>query len=154
MALPLSTSSESYSGTLRCRRNRVLIVDDNCYVRELLSEIFKRELDFEVCGEAGDGREAVHIAQLSNPDLVILDLSMPVMNGLDAARVLRRQNPEASLIMYCGFGDKFVEQQAHLIGISALVSKAEPPGTLVNKARMVLNRKPEPIPVSKRQQTP
>jgi two-component system chemotaxis response regulator CheB len=50
-------------------------VDDNCYVRELLSEIFKRELDFEVCGQAADGREAVHIAKLSNPDLVILDLS-------------------------------------------------------------------------------
>ena len=154
MSLPFSTSSESHSGTLGRRRNRVLIVDDNCYVRELLSEIFKRELDFEVCGEAGDGREAVHIAKLSNPDLVILDLSMPVMNGLDAARVLRRQKPEARLIMYCGFGDKFVEQQAHFIGISALVSKAEPPGTLVSKARMVLSLPSESEPVLKRQQTP
>jgi len=154
MKLPSSTSSESRSDTLGCRRNRVLIVDDNCYVRELLSEIFKREIDFEICGEAGDGREALRIAQLLNPDLVILDLSMPVMNGLDAARALRRQKPDASLIMYCDFGDKFVEQQASFIGVSALVSKAEPPGTLVSKARMILNRRAESAAVSERLQTP
>ena len=78
---------------------------------------------------------------------------MPVMNGLDAARVLRRQKPDTSLIMYCDFGDKFVEQQAHFIGISALISKAEPPGTLVSKARTILSRTAESEPVAKRQQT-
>jgi DNA-binding NarL/FixJ family response regulator len=107
-----------------------------------------------VCGEAGNGQEAVYIAKLLNPDLVILDLSMPVMNSLDAARVLRRQKPEASLILYCGFGDKFVEQQASFIGISALVSKADPPGTLVSKARMVLNRRTVSVVDLKCPQTP
>ena len=66
---------------------------------------------------------------------------MPVMNGLDAARMLRRIMPAVPLIMYCGFGDKFVEQQARLIGIAALISKAEAPGTLVGKARVVLNQR-------------
>jgi len=64
---------------------------------------------------------AVRAAQILNPDLVVLDLAMPVMNGLDAARMLRRIMPAVPLIMYCGFGDKFVEQQArsHLINASA-----------------------------------
>jgi DNA-binding NarL/FixJ family response regulator len=121
---------------------RVLIVDDNCFARKALAEIFKREDDFEVCGEAANGREAVRVAPFLNPDLVVLDLAMPVMNGLDAARVLKRVMPAVVLIMYSGFGDKYVEQQAHFIGITALVSKAEPPGTLVNLARSLLRHSP------------
>ena len=121
-------------------RSRVLIVDDNCFVRQALAEIFKRESDFDVCGEAANGNEAVRIAQLLNPDLVVLDLAMPVMNGLDAARKLRRLMPAVRLIMYSGIGDKFVEQQARYIGIAAVISKAEAPGTLVGKARVVLGR--------------
>ena len=116
-------------------------MDDNRFVRQLLTEIFKREADFEVCGEAADGHEAVSAAQSLSPDLVVLDLAMPIMNGLDAARRLRRLMPSVPLIMYCGVGDKFVEQQARFIGIAALISKADGPGTLVGKARVVLSQR-------------
>jgi len=112
-------------------------VDDNGFVRQALTEIFRRESDFDVCGEAANGHEAVRAAQLLSPDLIVLDLAMPVMNGLDAARMLRRIMPAVPLIMYSGIGDKFVEQQARYIGIAALISKAEAPGTLVGKARVV-----------------
>lgn len=122
-------------------RSRVLIVDDNCFVRQALTEIFRRESDFDVCGEAANGHEAVRSAQLLSPDLIVLDLAMPVMNGLDAARMLRRIMPAVPLIMYSGIGDKFVEQQARYIGIAALISKAEAPGTLVGKARVVLSQR-------------
>jgi two-component system chemotaxis response regulator CheY len=121
---------------------RVLIVDDNCFARQALADLFKREADFDVCGEAGNGQEAIRAAQLLNPHLVVLDLAMPVMNGLDAARALKRMMPGVVLIMYSGFGDKYVEQQAGLIGITALVSKAEPAGTLVSLARHLLGRRP------------
>ena len=123
------------------RRSRVLIVDDNCFVRQALTEIFKREADFDVCGEACNGQEAVRVAQLLGPDLIVLDLAMPVMNGLDAARMLRRLMPAVPLIMYSGIGDKFVEQQARLIGIAALISKGEAPGTLVGQARSLLSQR-------------
>lgn len=119
---------------------RVLIVDDNSFARHALAEIFRNEADFDVCGEAANGKEAIRAAQFLNPDVVVLDLAMPVMNGLDAARVLKRVTPGAVLIMYSGFGDKYVEQQAQFIGITALVSKAEPPGTLVSLARNLLGR--------------
>jgi len=109
-------------------------------VRQALTEIFKREADFDVCGEACNGQEAVRVAQLLGPDLVVLDLAMPVMNGLDAARMLRRLMPAVPLIMYSGIGDKFVEQQARFIGIAALISKGEAPGTLVGQARSLLSR--------------
>lgn len=116
----------------------VLIVDDNAFVRQALYELFKREADFEVCGEAGNGREAIEKAQQLHPDLIVLDLSMPVMNGLDAARVLNRLMPTVPLIMYTALGDSFVRQQARLIGISELVSKSEPTSVLIDKARRLL----------------
>jgi two-component system, NarL family, nitrate/nitrite response regulator NarL len=73
------------------------------------------------------------------PDLIVLDLSMPVMNGFDAARVLKRQMPTVLLIMYSAFGDKVAERQARLIGISEVVSKSEHAAVLIHKARGLLN---------------
>ena len=118
----------------------ILIVDDNAYIRLGLCELFKRESDFEVCGEAENGKEAIAKALDLRPDLIVLDLSMPVMNGLEAARQLKRLMPTVPLIMYSAFGDVFGEQQARLIGISELVSKSQPAAILIKKARSLLYR--------------
>ena len=118
----------------------ILIVDDNDYIRQTLCDLFKREADFEVCGEAENGKEAIAKALELHPDLIVLDLSMPVMNGLDAARELKRLMPTVPLIMYSAFGDGFMEQQARLVGISELVSKSQPAAILISKARGLLFR--------------
>jgi two-component system chemotaxis response regulator CheY len=116
----------------------ILIVDDSAYIRRGLCELFKRESDFEVCGEAENGKQAIAKALELHPDLIVLDLSMPVMNGLDAARQLKKLMPTVPLIMYSAFGDVFGEQQARLIGISELVSKSQPAPILVSRARSLL----------------
>lgn len=116
----------------------VLIVDDSAVVRHGLCELFKRESDFEVCGEAENGKEAIAKAHALHPDLIVLDLSMPVMNGFDAARALKRLMPTVPLIMYSAFGDKVAESQARLIGISEVVSKSEHASVLIHKARGLL----------------
>jgi CheY-like chemotaxis protein len=79
----------------------ILIADDSPFIREALCNVFEREEDFDVCGEAENGREAVEKAQELHPDLILLDLSMPVMNGLDATRVLKQMMPEVPVIMLC-----------------------------------------------------
>src|ERR1700680_2328714 len=81
----------------------VLIVDDNRYIRQDLCEQFKRESDFEVCGEAENGKEAIAKARQLHPDLIVLDLSMPVMNGLDAARELKQLMPAVPIIMFTSY---------------------------------------------------
>lgn len=116
----------------------VLIVDDNAFLRNTLSQLFQREADFEVCGEAENGKTAIQKAQQLHPDLIVLDLSMPVMNGFEAARVLKRLLPAVQLIMYSAFGDKAAERQARLIGISEVVSKHEDASVLIHKARGLL----------------
>jgi YesN/AraC family two-component response regulator len=116
----------------------VLIVDDSAVVRQGLCDLFKRESDFKVCGEAENGKQAIEKAQKLRPDLIVLDLSMPVMNGFDAARALKRLMPTVLLIMYSAFGDRVVEHQARLIGISEVVSKSEHGSVLIHKARGLL----------------
>jgi DNA-binding NarL/FixJ family response regulator len=118
----------------------VLIADDSLFIREALCELFGREQDFNVCGDAENGREAVEMAQLLHPDLILLDLSMPVMNGLDAARALKRIMPEVPLIMYSGHTGSFTEKEARSAGVSVLVSKSEEACVLIDKARSLIHQ--------------
>ena len=113
----------------------VLVVDDNALIRQALCELFKREADFEVCGEAENGREAIEKAQQLHPDLIVMDLSMPVMNGIEAARVLKSLMPTVPLIIFSEYSDVFSEKEARSAGVSALVSKSEHASVLVGKAR-------------------
>ena len=121
-------------------RNAVLIVDDNFFVRRALCQLFKCEPDFEVCGVAENGREAIEQAGRLHPNLIVLDFSMPVMNGLDAARVLKRTMPQVPLIMYSAFQDTVIEQQARSIGISETVSKSDRVTILIEKARKLIHK--------------
>src|SRR6266851_1711335 len=116
----------------------VLIVDDVEIIRRALCELFTSEADFDVCGEAENGREAIEKAQELYPDLILLDLSMPVMNGIDAARVLKRVMPEVPVIMYSAYSDSFTVKEARSAGVSALVSKSEPVSVLLGKARSLV----------------
>jgi len=116
----------------------VLIVDDTASIRRALRQVFGSEADFDVCGEAENGREAIEKAQELNPDLIVLDLSMPVMNGIDAAKVLKRLMPAVPLIVFSEFSDVLSAEEAHSAGISALVSKSEHISLLVGKARALL----------------
>ena len=91
MSLGMVAKITSLDATRKGRLHRrlrmaktILIVDDSAYIRRGLCELFKREVDFEICGEAENGREAIAKARELHPDLIVLDLSMPVMNGLDA----------------------------------------------------------------------
>jgi len=122
----------------------ILIVDDNLFIRQALCNVFKREADFDVCGEAENGREAVEKAQELHPDLILLDLAMPVMNGLDATRVLKRVMPEVPVIMFSAYSDSSTEKEARSAGAWALVSKSEHISVLLGKARRALEPKELP----------
>ncbi|HZQ24941.1 MAG TPA: response regulator transcription factor [Terriglobales bacterium] len=116
----------------------VLIADDNLVIRQGLCELFESEPDFVVCGDAENGKEAVEKAQDLHPDLIVLDLSMPVMNGLDAARVLTDLLPEVPVIMFSAFSEPFTERAARSAGAKTLVSKSEHISILLAKARSLM----------------
>jgi DNA-binding NarL/FixJ family response regulator len=113
----------------------VLVVDDNAFVRKALCELFAREEQFDVCGQAKDGQEAIEKAVELHPDLVVTDLLMPVMNGLDETRILKRVLPDVPVILYTAHRSPAVEKEACLAGASAVISKSEPPAALIAEAR-------------------
>jgi len=113
----------------------VLIVDDSAVIRKVICELFTREGDFEVCGEAANGQEAIEMAQQIRPALIVTDLSMPVMNGLEETRIISRLMPEIPIILYSAHIDSFVEKEALAAGASAVVPKSEVVALLIAKSR-------------------
>jgi DNA-binding NarL/FixJ family response regulator len=77
---------------------RVLIVDDQDFVRRWLKAFLAQEPDIQVCGEAQDGRDAIHMVEKLLPDVVIMDISMPVVDGLRATRVIREFFPKIQVV--------------------------------------------------------
>ena len=118
----------------------ILIVDDNAYIRQMICEAFKRESDFEVCGEAENGKEAIDKGLALHPDLIVLDLSMPVMNGLDAARELKNRMPSVPLLMFTLYVDTHLEGRSALRWYGRCSLKIEHVSALIAKARRLLYR--------------
>ncbi len=77
-----------------------MIADDNPSIRKFLCRLFEDEKDYHICAEAENGQRAVELALQCRPDLIILDLSMPVMNGLEAARKLKEIMPQVPIILF------------------------------------------------------
>jgi CheY-like chemotaxis protein len=117
---------------------RILVVDDNAVVRNLVRKLFESQSDFEISGEAENGRDAVDKAEKLKPDLIILDLIMPVMTGLDAAPLLKQLLPNTPIILFTQQEGSEVERQAQAAGIDAVVSKSQVASELVLKAQSLV----------------
>jgi DNA-binding NarL/FixJ family response regulator len=120
------------------RKKRVLIVDDNYAVRSMVRQVFELEPDFEISGEAENGRDAIQKAENLKPDLVILDLSMPVMSGLDAAPRLKQLLPGVRIILFTVEESNELDRLARACGINAVVAKREAASRLVSQAQALL----------------
>ena len=79
---------------------RILVADDNPMIRKMLCQLFKVEEGYTICAEAPDGQEAIDLALKHRPDLIILDMSMPVLNGIEAARELKKIMPDVPIILF------------------------------------------------------
>ena len=117
----------------------ILVADDNEVVRREICRILLRETECEVCGEAEHGLDAIEKAQQLHPSLIILDLSMPVMNGIDAARVLRLRMPTVPIIVFTSYISTFLEEELRSAGVTEMVSKSDV-FLLTLKARILLRK--------------
>jgi two-component system nitrate/nitrite response regulator NarL len=115
-------------------KKRVLLVDDSAEIRSVIRPQFDSHPSFKVVGEAEHGKEAVEKAPGLRPDLIVLDLSMPVMNGLEAAPLLIKALPNVWLILFTSHHAPELEVLSHAAGIHAIVSKDEGSTFLIDKA--------------------
>jgi NarL family two-component system response regulator LiaR len=84
---------------------RVLIADDHAMVREGMRRMFEREKDIEVVGEAGDGEEAVRLAEECKPDVAIMDISMPKLDGIEATKEIKKRCPSVTVLILSAYDD-------------------------------------------------
>jgi CheY-like chemotaxis protein len=101
----------------------ILVADDNPKIRKLLCQVFESEEDYDICAEAANGQEAITLALNHRPDLIILDLSMPVLNGLDAAKELKRLMPEVPIILFTQYAELSEHSGSIDLFVDRIVSK-------------------------------
>jgi DNA-binding NarL/FixJ family response regulator len=121
---------------------RVLIADDHESVRKGVCVILGTRGDIEVCGEASNGREAIDKAKELQPDLIILDITMPVLSGIDAAEVIRTALPHVPILFLSMHQSRQIVAEAKRIVVQGYVRKSEAATTLLNAVDAVLRNKP------------
>ncbi len=119
---------------------RVALVDDTPDIRDLLRLAFERTKRFEVVAEAADGREGVEAVRAHCPDVVILDISMPVMDGLEALPLIRDLCPRAAVVILSAFGSPDVRQKAMTLGAHAFILKGSGIRALVADVEALADR--------------
>jgi DNA-binding NarL/FixJ family response regulator len=107
------------------KHKHVLIADDSVTVRQVLKRYLTNRGDVVVCGEAVNGREAVQRAMALKPDLVLLDLAMPELNGAEVASVLKGAMPETRIILFTMYRENVGKYLSSALGIDAVLSKPD-----------------------------
>jgi PAS domain S-box-containing protein len=110
---------------MRFQQLKILIVDDHEVIRRALRSLLLSRPEWTVCGEAAGGAEALEITRLQRPDVVLMDISMPDMNGVEVTRVLRRDYPDVRVLIVSQNDPQITRNQAELAGAAGYVAKAD-----------------------------
>lgn len=122
----------------------VLVVDDNPAIRRLIAAAFLSD-GFKTCAEAENGKESIEVAKRVKPDVITLDLSMPVMNGLEAAPLLRKLFPKTPIILFTLYADSVLKADASRADVNLVLLKTEPLSTVVEKSHELMGRLDRPV---------
>jgi DNA-binding NarL/FixJ family response regulator len=115
----------------------VLLVEDHSVVREGLRALLQTQPDIEVVGEAGDGLEAVKLARKIAPEVVVMDISMPVLNGLEASRQILRASPSTKILVLSSYDDSNCVEEMTEAGVKGFLSKRTAGSYLAEAIRAV-----------------
>ena len=125
---------------------RILIADDRESMRMALRYLIRMHPDWQICGEASDGREVVTKAVELRPDLVVLDFKMPIANGIQAGGEISRSMPTTPVVMYTLYVTPEIEAAAKLVGICRVIGKEDGGKYLLNAIETELLAKNSRVP--------
>ncbi len=116
----------------------ILLVDDSPLIRRSLRRLLETEPNWVICGEAENGCDAIDKAKELRPDLIVIDLAMPVLNGIVATSLLKQIMPAVSIVMFTSFSNPHIKRTAMAAGLDAFVDKSESPETLLGCIEQLL----------------
>jgi len=119
---------------------QILIADDSSTVRRVLKMFIQSRGHLIVCGEAANGCEAIEKAKALRPDLILLDLAMPEMNGAEAASVLKKMMPDVPIILFTMYNENIGKSLTSAIGVDMVLSKPDGMHALVEAVDTLLSR--------------
>jgi DNA-binding NarL/FixJ family response regulator len=117
---------------------KILVADDSLAVRTVVKNVLRDRQEFEVCGEAIDGLETLQKAEQLAPDVVLLDLAMPKINGIEAASILRTRFPKLCIIVFTFHGDSIGDLLKSALGADVILPKPEGISTVVEAIETVV----------------
>jgi DNA-binding NarL/FixJ family response regulator len=121
---------------------RILVADDHDVMRQGTRSVIERKPGWEVCGVAATGREAVERAEELKPDIVIIDMTMPELNGLDAAIQIKRRAPKTEILMFTAHENDALIRDAFEAGVKSFILKSEAHHFLVQAIESLAQHKP------------
>jgi DNA-binding NarL/FixJ family response regulator len=121
---------------------RILLADDNLGLRQLIKGLIEAHAGWQICGEAGDGYEAVAKAAELRPDLVVMDFAMPGLNGLQAAAKIFSSSPKLPVVLHTVHFFPEMIAEAKKVGIRNVVNKSETAGQLLDVIGAILQEQP------------
>jgi DNA-binding NarL/FixJ family response regulator len=122
---------------------KILIADDHEIFRRGLRSLLESHPDWEVCGEAVDGQEAVERFKALRPDVIVLDVGMPRLNGLEAAELIRKEVPDAKVVILSQHEPLIMKQAALSVGARAYVTKSEVSQQLMTAIEQIVSQDSE-----------
>ena len=123
---------------------RIMIVDDGPEVRQVIRAVFEARTDYEICGEASNGAEAIEKVLALKPDLLLLDVAMPMLNGVEVASVLTGSMPQMPIVLYTMYNELLGLSLATAVGAKAVISKADGISKLLECVHDLLEPKAQP----------
>jgi DNA-binding NarL/FixJ family response regulator len=120
---------------------RVLVVDDSESIRRAVCNLLKSHADISAVCEVSNGMDAVHLAMKFNPDLILMDIAMPLMNGFDAMRLIRDALPETPILVVSQHDITFFRKEAFAAGANGYVSKTEASTKLIPEVRRITSER-------------
>lgn len=124
------------------KKTRILIADDHEIIRRGIRPLVESEWGWEVCGEAAEGRQAVSMALALKPDIVIVDISMPELGGVEVTRQIKRDLPETEVLVFSGQDSEALVHQLFAAGARGFVMKSEAAQQLIPAIKALCNHQP------------
>lgn len=118
-------------------KKKVLVVDDSPLVRNLVKKALSTTEEFEVVAEASNGKEAIQKFEDLKPDIITLDVTMPVMDGLEAARIIVQKSPKVKILVMSAMGDQDLLNEFRTLGVTHSIQKPFKNDILIQKLREI-----------------